>query len=123
MHNTCIFADNHEIMYVRAFVLPSHALLTRYSTSVLKEKYSSSEVVVMGELIKLTFSGLFTVFEMNDSWTASFFRLQYLIRKSHKVVVLAVLYLVGNILAYYALARVEASTYTVFLQLKVRVLY
>lgn len=73
----------------------------------------------MGEFIKLFFSGTLTMLEMNDSWGARMLRLQALIFNSHRVIVLAGLYMTGNILAYYALARVEASTYTVFLQLKV----
>lgn len=56
---------------------------------------------------------------MSEPWPVRFFRLQSLILNSHRVFILAGLYMVGNILAYYALARVEASAYTVFLQLKV----
>lgn len=101
-------------------LLCRHALLTRYSTSILHESYSSSEVVIVGEFIKLLFSGTLAVLEMSEPMTARLFKLQALVMHSHKVLVLAALYMVGNILAYYALARVEASTYTVFLQLKVR---
>ncbi len=99
----------------------SHALMTRYSQGILHEKYSSSEVVVVSETIKLVFSACMTVAEMggNDSWTTAFSRLFVLLKNSHKVIVLAGLYMTGNILSYYTLARVDASLYTVFQQLKV----
>ena len=74
---------------------------------------------MIGEIIKLLFSGLFTVLEIDDRWGARFLRLSTLILNSHRVFVLSLLYMIGNLLAYYALARVEASTYTVFMQLKV----
>lgn len=48
----------------------------------------------------------------------SFYKLLWLATHSKKIIVLVILYTVGNILAYYALARVEAAAYTVCLQLK-----
>jgi hypothetical protein len=41
-----------------------------------------------------------------------------LIRHSSKVIVLVILYALSNLLSYYALARVDASAYTVLLQVR-----
>lgn len=40
----------------------------------------------------------------------------WLLIHSQKIIVLVLLYSAANLLAYYALARVEASVYTVLLQ-------
>lgn len=99
----------------------SHALLTRYSQGILKEKYSATEVVFVGEVIKLIFSGYFA-FKSDDSelnigngWR----KLIWLIAHSQSVVVLVVLYSIANVMSYYALGKVEASVYTVLNQLKI----
>lgn len=47
---------------------------------------------------------------------SGFYKLIWLIRHSYKVVVLVFLYAASNMLSYYALARVDASAYTVLLQ-------
>ena len=46
-------------------------------------------------------------------------KLWWLTVNSKKVIVLVILYSTANILAYYALERVEASVYTVTLQMKI----
>jgi hypothetical protein len=98
--------------------------MTRYSQGILHEKYSSSEVVMASEVIKLIFSTCMTVAEMSgpatESWGGVAFKLYTLLRNSHKVIVLAGLYMVGNMLSYFTLARVDASMYTVCQQLRVR---
>lgn len=96
-----------------------HALLTRYSQGILRETYSGSEVVLVGEFVKLFFSMFLSIVELNEGLGPSLFRLIYLLKNCHKVVVLSGTYMIQNILTYYALARVDASSYTVFLQLKV----
>ena len=103
-------------------MIPRHALLTRYSQGVLKESYSSTEVVLVGEVVKLVFSGI-VVFRDNISETDSvgqgFRKLFWLALHSKKIVILVILYSVANLLSYYALARVEASVYTVTQQLRI----
>lgn len=54
-----------------------------------------------------------------DSSGNGYGKLLWLVTHSHKVIVLVVVYTVANILSYYALARVDASVYTVMLQLKI----
>ena len=99
----------------------SHALLTRYSQGILKESYSSTEVVLVGEIIKLLVSGYLSVTDSaeTDAVGKGLSKLYWLTKNSHKVIVLVILYSVANILSYYALARVDASVYTVCLQLKI----
>mmetsp|Transcript_20497 Transcript_20497/g.45611 ORF Transcript_20497/g.45611 Transcript_20497/m.45611 type:complete len:340 (-) Transcript_20497:8-1027(-) len=98
-----------------------HALLTRYSRGVLKETYSSTEVVLVGEAIKFVVSGYLALMDRSetDAQGSGLYKLIWLIINSRKVVVLVVLYAMSNLLSYYALARVDASAYTVLLQLKI----
>ena len=53
---------------------------------------------------------------LSDAQGIGFGKLLWLIRHSFKVIVLVILYALSNLLAYYALARVDASAYTVLLQ-------
>lgn len=108
------------VLIILCFQNSGHALLTRYSQGVLHEKYSSTEVVLVGEIIKLLFS-LYLILvdnEESDALGVGLHKILWLILNARKVIILVVLYSVGNILSYYALARVDASAYTVCLQLK-----
>jgi UDP-sugar transporter A1/2/3 len=98
-----------------------HALLSRYSQGILKEKYSSTEVVMMGELMKMIISGYLTLVDTSetDSQGQGLAKLIWLTRHGKKMVILVILYSFANVMAYYALARVEASVYSVLLQLKI----
>lgn len=99
-----------------------HALLTRYSQGILKEKYSATEVVFVGEIIKLIFSGYFVLKSTDDAELQlgqGLKKLFGLIRHSQPIIVLVVLYSIGNVMSYFALGRVEASVYTVLSQLKI----
>ena len=44
-----------------------HALLARYSQGILKESYSSTEVVLAGEVIKLVASGYLAVIDRSET--------------------------------------------------------
>ena len=98
-----------------------HALLARYSQGILKESYSSTEVVLVGEVIKLVASGYLAVVDRSETDAAGsgFSKLLWLALHSKQIVVLVILYSIANIMSYYALARVDASVYTVLLQLKI----
>eukprot|EP01041_Mallomonas_annulata_P007860 gene7860-16084_t len=108
------------VLIVLCFQNSGHALLTRYSQGVLHEKYSSTEVVLVGEIIKIIVSAYLILAENEDSDATGngFTKLLWLAVNARKVIVLVILYSIGNILAYYALARVDAAAYTVCLQLK-----
>lgn len=113
---------------VKGFVLialcvqnSSYALLTRYSRSVLLETWASNEVVMMAELLKMVISLCLMSID-KDKETASqgkgFAKVVWLLINGKKVFVLVLMYAVGNWCALYALARVDASVYTVLSQLK-----
>ena len=70
-------------------------------------------------MIKFLFSGTLVILESTEGFTTSAKRLLFLLLNSHKVIILAAGYMVSNLLSYFALARVDAASYTVFLQLKV----
>lgn len=99
----------------------AHALLTRYSQGILKESYSSTEVVLVAELLKMIVSGYLAMTDKSDSDAqgTGLSKLIWLSWNSRKIIVLVVLYSIANLLAFYALNRVEASVYTVTLQLKI----
>lgn len=98
-----------------------HALLARYSQGILKEQYSSTEVVLVGEVMKLVISGYLTLTDRaeTDAVGTGTGKLFWLVLNAKKIVVLVILYSIANITSYYALARVDASVYTVLLQLKI----
>ena len=99
----------------------SHALLARYSQGILKEKYSSTEVVLVGEFLKMVVSGYLSVTDTgeSDSQGQGFNKLLWLMVHGKKVIILVILYSIANVMSYYALARVDASVYSVMLQLKI----
>ena len=83
----------------------SHALLTRYSQGILKESYSSTEVVLVSEIIKMCVSGYLAMRDKTESDAVGrgLSKLWWLTVNSKKVIVLVILYSTANILAYYAL--------------------
>lgn len=109
------------VLILLCFQNAGHALMSRYSQGILKEVYSTSEVVLMGEILKLLFSAYCSVTDKTetDAVGSGFTKLLWLALNSRKIIILVVMYMMTNMLAYYALARVEASVYTVILQLKI----
>ena len=99
----------------------SHALLTRYSQGILKERYSSTEVVLVGEFLKMIISGYLSIVDTSesDAQGKGSGKLLWLMIHGKKVIILVVLYSIANCMSYYALARVDASVYSVLLQLKI----
>jgi UDP-sugar transporter A1/2/3 len=87
----------------------------------LKETYSSTEVVLVGEIIKMVISGYLSIVDRSetDASGSGFSKLLWLVTHAKKIILLVVLYSIANIMSYYALARVDASVYTVLLQLKI----
>ena len=94
--------------------------MTRYSKDVLKETYSGTEVVLVGEMIKFFFSLYMVVHDRStDLQGSTAQKVFWLVSHSKKIIVLVVLYTIANVLSYQALARVEASVYTVTSQMKI----
>jgi len=92
-------------------------VLRRLSRGVRFEKFDVNEVLFVSEVIKLVFSIYMITGNSNNQKNAPLAKvLLDLIVKSKKMFILALIYGVGNILSYYALARVGAGTFVVFAQ-------
>eukprot|EP01041_Mallomonas_annulata_P007956 gene7956-16289_t len=109
------------VLILLCFQSSGHALIARYSQGILHEKYSSTEIILVNEIIKLVVSAVLTVWgnEESDATGRGFSKLIWLAMNSRKVIVLVILYSVSNRLGYYSLARVDAATFCVGLQLKI----
>jgi solute carrier family 35 (UDP-sugar transporter), member A1/2/3 len=111
-------------------------VLRRYSQGIRKEEYSKYEVLMMGELIKLGFSAYMIrralleapssrETEPNDARSLSGLdrllvqRLLYLLRHSGKMMGLALIYGIMNILSFVALRNIGAGMFTIFAQCKI----
>ncbi|KAL7579616.1 hypothetical protein ACA910_007980 [Epithemia clementina (nom. ined.)] len=114
-------------------------ILRRYSQGVLKETYSKYEVLLAGEAIKMVFSAFMIRNWMNESSNSELpdssnsdevmshyysgndlqNRLWYLVMKSHKMMVLALIYGAMNILSFISLRNIGAGMFTVFAQCKI----
>lgn len=115
-------------MHIKLFFLvalciqnASYTMLRRYSVGVLKETYSASSVLLVGEIMKLIWAAVVTV---NDSSETSaqgtgVSKLTWLVRNSLAMLVPAGVYLAQNVLSYISLSRIDANTFTVCAQLKI----
>eukprot|EP01038_Epipyxis_sp_PR26KG_P011420 gene11420-15304_t len=95
-------------------------LVSRYSQGILHEKYSSFELILMSELLKLFFS---TIVTYHETWNqghfgSGFHRLYWLATHSKSIMILVALYSIVNVITFYCLARIDLSLYTVLCQLK-----
>jgi hypothetical protein len=77
-----------------------------------------AEVVMFGEFIKLIVSGWLALSDRSetDAQGSGLFKILWLIMNSRKIIILVILYAIANVTSYFALARVDASVYTVLLQ-------
>jgi Nucleotide-sugar transporter len=113
-------------------------VLRRYSQGIRQEMYSKYEVLMIGEVIKLVFSSYMiqkamivdnnsnnnnmihlddpTNIAMSSDLTA---RLLYLSNHSGKMIGLAIIYGIMNILSFVALRNIGAGTFTIFAQCKI----
>jgi len=85
---------------------------------VLKENYSKHEVLLVGEIIKMVFSGWMIAASLPKEQSASS-RLKALFMKSSKMFVLAAIYGAMNILSYVSLRNIGAGMFTIFAQCKI----
>jgi len=107
-------------------------VLRRYSQGVLQEKYSSYEVLLLGEIIKAVFS-IYMISTLpptslssnnnnsNNRYDSSSLlsRILYLTLKSGKMFFLAGMYGGMNILSFIALRNIGAGVFTIFAQCKI----
>lgn len=97
------------------------ALLMRYSRGVLRETYSSAEVVMASEVIKLVFSGWLCLRDDSPSVGGSGAeKLYWLVVRSQSMIALVLLFGVNNLAGFYALSKIDAGLFSVLTQLKVR---
>jgi len=100
----------------------AYTLLRRYSRGHLKESYSTSSALAVMELAKLALSSwqLLVSSEPSDVPAGSACsKYAHLLARSAKMVVPAVLYLAMNVLSFYAIGRIDASTFSIVAQLKI----
>jgi len=93
-------------------------VLRRYSQGVLKESYSKYEVLLAGEVIKMVYSAYKVTSDLKSGEKAGP-KLQYLLKRSSKMAVLALIYGAMNILSFVALRNISAGMFTIFAQLKI----
>ncbi len=128
-------------MFLLCIQNSAHSLTLRYSRGVLKERYNMSVAIVMMELVKVLAcafiikSGIAkwlegpTDIEAASTTSSSSsagveldalgnVRLWQLLKSEPRMVVPALLYFVQNIITFYALENLEASTYAVLGQTK-----
>eukprot|EP00903_Cladosiphon_okamuranus_P010823 g10224.t1 len=94
----------------------------RYSVGVLGETWSSSSVLMVGEVIKLVFSVFMTTLIDTGSTSAEgtgVNKLCWLVKASAPMSIPAVVFFIMNLLSYVSLKRVDASTFTVCAQMKI----
>lgn len=122
------------VLLILCFQNSMFTLLRRYSQGVLKEAYSKYEVLLVGEVIKMVFSALMIAQSLpnkttnsssssptpSTTTTISFKQhLRYIIRHSHKMLVLALIYGAMNILSFVSLRNIGAGMFTIFAQCKI----
>lgn len=103
----------------------AYALLRAYSRGTLKETWSTSSALLAMELAKLVLSSWQlhvsdapTDVPRHLSMAGKWLHLLNL-RSSAKMAVPALIYLIMNILSFYALGRIDAATFAIVSQLKV----
>jgi hypothetical protein len=91
----------------------TYTCLRRYSRGVLHETYSVNEVLLMAEVLKLGFSFCVMMANRNRTGSAEGFMndnymnyLMQLLLRSKKMLILSLIYGAGNVLSYFALARI-----------------
>lgn len=101
-----------------------YTLLRRYSQGILLEIYSSEEVLLVGEVIKLLVSAYMIArstepCDADCAGESSVSKLLWTARKSGKMLVLAMIYGLMNSLSFIAIRRIDAAAFTVCAQLKI----
>ena len=76
------------------------------------------EVLLVGELIKMAYSAYKISASLGPGEKAGP-KLQYLLRRSSKMAVLALIYGAMNILSFVSLRNISAGMFTIFAQLKI----
>ena len=106
-----------------------HALLTRYSRSVLNENWSEYEAVMMAELLKFIIASYLTIIDTDTDANTNInintninsisnkkglYRILWLIWNGKKVIVLVLGYVISNIFVYTVLGQLKLFTTAAF---------
>jgi len=100
----------------------AYALLRRYATGILHQTYSFSSVLGAGEAIKFVISLCMIARRADASESPAgplHTRTSWLLMRSGKMAVPAVLYLAMNMLGFVSLQRVDAGTFAIVQQSKI----
>lgn len=114
--NYSISSTKLAVLLILCFQNSVFTVLRRYSQGILKETYSSYEVLLVGEVIKLVFSSCMIDLPSGNTRLS---RVCYLVRNCMKMGVLAGIYGAMNILSFVALKNIGAGTFTIFAQCKI----
>ncbi|CAM9400741.1 unnamed protein product, partial [Heterosigma akashiwo] len=96
-------------------------VLRRYSQGILQETYSSHEVLMAAEVVKMAFSAWMIGRDLPQKapGVGLVAHLGALVRRSRKMLGLALLYGAMNILSFVALRNIGAGTFTICAQMKI----
>ena len=102
----------------------AYALVRRYSRGHLRESYSASSALFVMEVAKLLFSAVQIKVsgapsDVPEGTALSKYAHLLELRRSAKMAVPAVIYLVMNILGFLSLSHIDASTFSIVSQMKV----
>lgn len=97
--------------------------MRRYSRGYLQEKYSASSALFVSETAKLLLSAVYVCISDAPSDVPAGSPLSkyvHLLRRSLKMAVPAVIYLIMNLLGFLSLGHIDASTFAIVSQMKAR---
>ena len=96
-----------------------YALLRKYSTKY--ENVSYKEILFISEVIKIIFAIYMILYgnETSDAEGQGLSKLFWLVKKSKKMLILAMIYAAMNILSFIALEYIGAGEFTICAQLKI----
>lgn len=96
-----------------------YTLVRKYST--VSENVSSKEILFVAEMLKMIIAAYFAVTDTaySDSEGTGVHKLLWLIKNSHRMLVLAGIYALMNILSFVALEYIGAGEFTIIAQLKI----
>eukprot|EP00566_Odontella_aurita_P020292 CAMPEP_0113525240 /NCGR_PEP_ID=MMETSP0015_2-20120614/48_1 /TAXON_ID=2838 /ORGANISM="Odontella" /LENGTH=367 /DNA_ID=CAMNT_0000423377 /DNA_START=304 /DNA_END=1407 /DNA_ORIENTATION=+ /assembly_acc=CAM_ASM_000160 len=95
-----------------------YTVLRRYSQGILKETYSKYECLMFAEVIKVVFSAFMIRGSIQES-ASTIARLKHVTKRSGKMLFLALIYGLMNILSFVALRNIGAGIFTIFAQCKI----
>ena len=106
------------LLLLLAWQTTAATLVVRYSRGVLHEQYAITTTVLCAEVLKLLCAAAMIFRAASYSGPETLARFRYVLQQSLPMIVPAALYLAQNKLNYIALQRLDGSTYSMLIQLK-----